>query len=290
MSGSQAGNPGGGIDARLELVKGADGVECPPLIPIPDGDGLVIGRQVHDGLQIPHPSISRRHIRVYIKDGQAFVEDLGSTNGSLINGALLKAPTALKTGDEIEFGHLVFKAVVSAIAEDPDKTRLDMGAAAAMAQAPVSPAPVPPTPKPAKPASPGKTPVAASVGVPANGSKSGGGAGLWVALAAVIVLGGAGAGVYFSGALDGAGGDGSAGAGQVVPDDVYATDQRDSAAEAKAKTEAEEQARLAAEADAKAEAEEQARLAAEADAKAEAEEKARLAAEADTKAEAEEQA
>ncbi|MBR9758514.1 MAG: sprD domain protein [Algicola sp.] len=62
------------------------------------------------------------------------------------------------------------------------------------------------------------------------------------------------------------------------------------AAEAKAKAEAEEQARLAAEAKAKAAAEEQARLAAEAKAKAEAEEQARLAAEAKAKAEAEEQA
>ncbi|MEZ8141189.1 signal recognition particle-docking protein FtsY, partial [Enterovibrio sp. FF113] len=59
-------------------------------------------------------------------------------------------------------------------------------------------------------------------------------------------------------------------------------------AEADAKAQAEEQARLQAEADAKAQAEEQARL--QADAKAQAEEQARLQAEADAKAQAEEQA
>ncbi|XKY37914.1 signal recognition particle-docking protein FtsY [Enterovibrio sp. 27052020O] len=58
-------------------------------------------------------------------------------------------------------------------------------------------------------------------------------------------------------------------------------------AEADAKAQAEEQARLQAEADAKAQAEEAARLQAEADAKAQAEEQARLQAEADAKAQAE---
>nr|WP_231590853.1 signal recognition particle-docking protein FtsY [Grimontia sp. AD028] len=62
------------------------------------------------------------------------------------------------------------------------------------------------------------------------------------------------------------------------------------AAEAEAKAQAEEAARVAAEAEAQAQAEEQARLAAEAEAKAQAEEEARLAAEAEAKAQAEEQA
>jgi pSer/pThr/pTyr-binding forkhead associated (FHA) protein len=52
--------------------------------------------------------VSRRHAVIDVKDGGLQVQDLGSTNGTRVNGFDLAAnqPYKLKQGDEIEFGHL----------------------------------------------------------------------------------------------------------------------------------------------------------------------------------------
>jgi hypothetical protein len=51
--------------------------------------------------------VSRRHARITVALGVATVDDLGSTNGTFINGVAVIAPTALKDGDEIALGKAV---------------------------------------------------------------------------------------------------------------------------------------------------------------------------------------
>ncbi len=70
-----------------------------------DRDRLVIGRGRKADLALAEATISRAHAAIGF-DGQAFyVEDLGSTNGTLVNGArVTKQP--LKTDDEIQMGKL----------------------------------------------------------------------------------------------------------------------------------------------------------------------------------------
>jgi pSer/pThr/pTyr-binding forkhead associated (FHA) protein len=70
-----------------------------------DRDRLVIGRGRKADLALAEATISRAHAVIGF-DGQAFyVEDLGSTNGTLVNGArVTKQP--LKTDDEIQMGKL----------------------------------------------------------------------------------------------------------------------------------------------------------------------------------------
>lgn len=52
--------------------------------------------------------VSRRHARLHYKSDGVYVEDLGSTNGTRINGFTLRPQQAyrLRNGDEIEFGRL----------------------------------------------------------------------------------------------------------------------------------------------------------------------------------------
>jgi len=54
--------------------------------------------------------VSSRHARVYIVDGQAMVEDLGSTNGSFHNGNRLQGSRLLHPGDRIQVGYTVLEA------------------------------------------------------------------------------------------------------------------------------------------------------------------------------------
>ena len=70
-----------------------------------DRDRLVIGRERKADLVLAEATVSRAHAVIGF-DGQAFyVEDLGSTNGTLVNGArITKQP--LKTDDEIQMGKL----------------------------------------------------------------------------------------------------------------------------------------------------------------------------------------
>jgi ABC transport system ATP-binding/permease protein len=65
---------------------------------------LVIGRAAPAGLVIPMPDISRRHARVYIQQGNYVLEDLGSSNGTFINGQRLQQPQLLADGIEIQLG------------------------------------------------------------------------------------------------------------------------------------------------------------------------------------------
>jgi DNA-binding winged helix-turn-helix (wHTH) protein len=68
------------------------------------GDNLV-GRDPHATVWLDAPSVSRRHARIVIAANRATVEDLNSTNGTLLRGAKVTTrPSALEDGDEIRFG------------------------------------------------------------------------------------------------------------------------------------------------------------------------------------------
>jgi hypothetical protein len=67
-----------------------------------DGD-VVIGREGAD-LTIDDPELSRRHARVKPVDGGVEIEDLGSTNGTFVNGERLAAPVRVTTGASMDVG------------------------------------------------------------------------------------------------------------------------------------------------------------------------------------------
>ena len=53
---------------------------------------------------------SQVHTRVFQHDGGVWVEDLGSTNGTHVNGARLSAPRVLAIGDRVQIGSTIFEA------------------------------------------------------------------------------------------------------------------------------------------------------------------------------------
>ncbi|MBS0223068.1 MAG: adenylate/guanylate cyclase domain-containing protein [Proteobacteria bacterium] len=69
--------------------------------------GMVIGRAADQcELVVPHPTVSRRHARLMLNGDALQVEDLGSTNGTAVNGAiaLARVPVPLQTGSRLRVG------------------------------------------------------------------------------------------------------------------------------------------------------------------------------------------
>lgn len=69
-----------------------------------DRPSMVIGRQPDNDLPLEDTQSSRQHARFDIRDGQVTITDLGSANGTRVNGTRITAPTALNNGDVIQLG------------------------------------------------------------------------------------------------------------------------------------------------------------------------------------------
>src|SRR5450631_1699183 len=73
---------------------------------------FIIGRDPQCNLRPASAVISKRHCAVLIKDGQVFVRDFDSTNGTFINDFPVKGEAALKHDDILKIGPLEFKVVL----------------------------------------------------------------------------------------------------------------------------------------------------------------------------------
>ena len=69
-----------------------------------EGNAYIVGRSSSCALPLPDNLTSREHFEVTLKDGCASVRDLGSSNGTFVNGSQIAKPVELKLGDQIEAG------------------------------------------------------------------------------------------------------------------------------------------------------------------------------------------
>ena len=106
---------GGG---RFRLRKQAEGgrpyqlrmVEPPTAQVFPLSEEVTIGRAPGCSVALADDTfVSQLHARVYVRDGQPFVEDLGSTNGTYLNQARLTKTQRLRRGDRLQIGQTVLE-------------------------------------------------------------------------------------------------------------------------------------------------------------------------------------
>ncbi len=71
--------------------------------------GVTIGRSRQADVVLNDPNISRQHAEIRPRGGSWVLTDLGSTNGSCINGRRIDQPEVIKPGDEIEVGTSVMR-------------------------------------------------------------------------------------------------------------------------------------------------------------------------------------
>jgi pSer/pThr/pTyr-binding forkhead associated (FHA) protein len=74
--------------------------------------GLSVGRSKDADVQIDDRYASGIHARVFSREGRFYVEDMNSTNGTLLNGATLQGEAELIDGDTVQIGDTVFRLEV----------------------------------------------------------------------------------------------------------------------------------------------------------------------------------
>ncbi|WP_244533054.1 adenylate/guanylate cyclase domain-containing protein [Geitlerinema sp. PCC 9228] len=103
----------------MEVLPVRDAVTVPPIhpylvrrgksgksyLPLDEGNCWTVGRSKDNDLVIPDRWMSRHHaILQYMDNGELFLIDLGSRNGSFVNGRRVSIPVALQSGDRLVFG------------------------------------------------------------------------------------------------------------------------------------------------------------------------------------------
>ena len=70
--------------------------------------GTTIGREGCD-ITLGDPDVSRRHAEIQVSNGDILISDLGSTNGTFVNGERIDQPRTLRDGDEVRIGAVVWR-------------------------------------------------------------------------------------------------------------------------------------------------------------------------------------
>ena len=86
--------------AILLIKKGGAG-DVGKKIALEAGRSVTVGRSAGNALVLADNLVSRQHAEVRAENGGFVVVDKGSSFGTMVNGAKISAPTALKAGDEI---------------------------------------------------------------------------------------------------------------------------------------------------------------------------------------------
>ena len=91
--------------ARLIVLHGS------PTPPIDLRLPTVLGRGADAKLKLPASTVSRQHCEIYAYEGQIAVRDLGSANGTVVNGHRVEVPTLVTADDEVTVGPIRFRLV-----------------------------------------------------------------------------------------------------------------------------------------------------------------------------------
>jgi pSer/pThr/pTyr-binding forkhead associated (FHA) protein len=98
-------------------------------------DMTVIGRREDCDLRIPLGEVSRKHCRI-VRDGDSLrLEDLGSSNGTFLNGTRVEREAVLNPGDSIQVGPVVFVLQVDGYPGDDELRPVTVGTAETAAAA-----------------------------------------------------------------------------------------------------------------------------------------------------------
>lgn len=106
--------PPGTVELRSSIIRGAphpwghltelNGARRLPL----RYNRLLVGRADDCDARLSDPEVSRHHALVWREGDSAWVEDLASSNGTLVNGEPVRGVAAIQSGDVVGFGHATF--------------------------------------------------------------------------------------------------------------------------------------------------------------------------------------
>jgi len=108
---------------KVNLIVTAAGPNQGRAIPI-GGAKFVIGRDPECNLRPASQAVSKQHCAVIVRDGRVFVQDLSSTNGTVVNDAVVTGEIEVVHGDRLKLGPLDFKLDIVATKPKTDSTPL----------------------------------------------------------------------------------------------------------------------------------------------------------------------
>lgn len=83
---------------------------------------LIVGRDETCGLRLTSGGVSREHCKLRHDNGKCFVSDMGSQNGTIVNGDVIEAEVELKAGDRLEIGPMIFVMAEKSAAKTAEQT------------------------------------------------------------------------------------------------------------------------------------------------------------------------
>jgi predicted component of type VI protein secretion system len=93
------------MDYQLHVVRGRSVAQSIPL-----RDGITtVGRQSGCELRVGSSQVSRKHCQLFEQKGKLVVKDLGSANGTYVNGDRVEEMRVLDEGDELTIGSVKFR-------------------------------------------------------------------------------------------------------------------------------------------------------------------------------------
>ncbi|MCM2410983.1 DUF1707 and FHA domain-containing protein [Streptomyces sp. RKAG290] len=106
-----------GVSGFPERVRRAWRAERLPklLLPAPSPHPLLIGRDPGNGLRLSHETVSRTHAELTVHSGRWLLRDLGSTNGTCVNGQRVTGTVSVREGDQVSFGRMTFRLSAPAL-------------------------------------------------------------------------------------------------------------------------------------------------------------------------------
>jgi pSer/pThr/pTyr-binding forkhead associated (FHA) protein len=105
---------------REKATRPAKGKHAPPVLRLvapaelkgrtyPLGEEVTVGRAAGCQVTIDDTYASQLHARVFQREGQIYVEDLGSTNGTYLNRRKVTGPMQVQRGDKLQIGNTVLE-------------------------------------------------------------------------------------------------------------------------------------------------------------------------------------
>ena len=96
---------GASVPTRLVIVEPAERAGAEFAL----GPELTVGRAGGCSIVLDEQYVSQVHCRIFIRDGSVFAEDLGSTNGTWVNGSRAVGQMPARLGDRIQIGNVVME-------------------------------------------------------------------------------------------------------------------------------------------------------------------------------------
>jgi ABC transport system ATP-binding/permease protein len=102
------------VRARLSALTGPEPGRSWPIAP----GVTLIGRGGDALIVLPHTSVSRHHAQIISQPTGLYIQDIGSSNGTSVNGTPLEAPVLLHSGDHVQIGDIALVITIEEIPAD----------------------------------------------------------------------------------------------------------------------------------------------------------------------------